>query len=117
MENQEPTLVPVEYNRQAIISQSVVMIQIEEVQKKYMETIQNIEFLPITIFRLKEDLKLHEENRDKEWIKTHTVLIRKQEIQLQRSHTDALYLANKLIGLRKLLNEYGMEVMNLERNI
>lgn len=117
MENQEPILIPAEYNKWAIISQSVVMQQIEEVQKKYMETIQNIEFLPITLFRLKEDLEEHKVSGDKEAIKSHVVLIRKQEMQLKRSHTDALYLANKLIGLGTLLNEYSKEFMNLERTM
>lgn len=99
MENElkEPVLVPAEYNMGAIISQSVVMQQIEEVQKKYMETIQNMEFLPITIFRNKQDLADCKASGDKQGMKDHTVLIMKQERQLARSYTDAVYLANKLI--------------------
>lgn len=117
MENQEPTLIPAEYNMGAIISQSVVMQQIEEVQKKYMETIQNMEFLPITIFRNKQDMEDCKASGDKQGMKDHAVLVMKQERQLARSHTDALYLANKLIGLGALLNDYWKEFMNLERTM
>ena len=93
-----------------LVSQRAIVERIEQLQTKYLDTLQNIEFTPVLIARCEED----KFDAIPQKVKELDGMIASHNRNIERAKQDTQYFVDKIVSLQGLLTQEAKNVLDLK---